>query len=161
MIDRRAPRALALALGLASAPAAASPAYSTLLAQRLGITTEPGCGVCHAADPSVDHVTLAPFGQALRTRGFTDSSNLVTAFDQMATEKIDSDGDQAIDTDELSWGGDPNSPNGLQGEPAPELRQGFCDIGPAPGAATPAGMATAVALGLAVLARRRSKKNAR
>jgi hypothetical protein len=149
----------ALGLALASAPrlAAASPAYSTQLAQRVGVQTEPGCGVCHASDPAVDPVTLAPFGQALRARGFADSSTLIAAFDQMATEKVDSDGDKAIDTDEIGWGGDPNSHDGVKGDPVPEVEQGFCGVSRAPGAA-PAGAAVATALALAALAGRRQKR---
>ncbi len=155
----KAARALAFfGLGLVAAPgfASASPAYSTALAARVGASTEPACGVCHAAAPDVDPLTMAPFGQALRDRGFTDASNLVAAFDQMAAERVDSDGDKAIDTDELGWGGDPNGYDGVSGDPAPELRQGFCGLGPAPGA-TPAGasLAAACALALAALATRR------
>ncbi|HEU4408861.1 MAG TPA: MYXO-CTERM sorting domain-containing protein [Polyangiaceae bacterium] len=149
-----------LALGLAAAPrpSAASPAYSTLLAQRVGAATEPACGVCHGADPAVDPLTMTPFGQALRDRGFTDSSNLVAAFDQMAAEKVDSDGDKALDTDELGWGGDPNGYDGVRGEPTPEVRQGFCGVGPGPGARAPAGVALAALFGLAAIGRRRPKK---
>ena len=79
----------------------------------------------------------------------------------MAAEEVDSDGDKAIDTDELGWGGDPNGYDGVRGDPVPEVRQGFCGVGPAPGAAQPAGATVAAALGLAAIARGRQKKGSR
>lgn len=149
----------ALAWGLVAAPglASASPAYSTALAQRAGAPAEPACGVCHAVAPDLDPAAMAPFGQALRDRGFNDGSNLVAAFDQMALEKVDSDGDKSLDTDELGWGGDPNGYEGVRGDPAPEIKQGFCGVARALGApgAPPAAL---VALALAGLRRRRARR---
>ena len=142
--------ALGLTLGLALAGAArsasASESFPPLIAMHAGFATPPPCGVCHAAAPNVDPVTMTPFGQALRQRGFTDITNLAIAFDLMAAQRVDSDGDKAIDTDELSWGGDPNGYDGPKGEPAPEVQQGFCGVGPAPGATSVAGAAWALGL---------------
>jgi hypothetical protein len=154
----RAFSGLALVVGLASiaSPAGAVPAYSVALGQRAQAAVEPPCGVCHAAAPDVDPLTMTPFAQGLRDRGFTDASNLIVAFDQMATEYVDSDGDKAIDTDEIGWGGDPNGYDGPIGEPAPEIEQGFCGVSRAPGAA-PAGAALACALALAAMAGRRRR----
>jgi hypothetical protein len=155
--------ALAPALALAAAPglAAASPAYSTQLARRVGRTTEPPCGVCHAADPAADVAALTPFGQALRDRGFTDGTNLIAAFDRLASERVDSDGDRSTDADELGWGGDPNGYDGVRGDPAPEVEPGFCGVGPAPGAPSSGARLLAAALAAAAAFRRQSRRAAK
>jgi hypothetical protein len=157
---RRARSTFGLLLALAglAGPARASEGYSAQLAARLGIVNPPACGVCHAVAPDADPVAMTPFGQALRARGFTDASNLDAAFDRLAADRVDSDGDKASDADELGWGGDPNGFDGLRGEPAPEVRQGFCGVGAAPGNAARGrgGWALGPAALAFALARRRS-----
>lgn len=65
------------------------------------------CTMCHQGQPMVGTVTT-PFGAAMRQRGLRpgDEGSLKTAF--MAMSGVDSDGDGALDVDELKTGDNPN-----------------------------------------------------
>ncbi len=66
-----------------------------------------GCTMCHQGQPMVGTVTT-PFGAAMLERGLRpgDEDSLKTAF--MAMSGVDSDGDGALDVDELKTGDNPN-----------------------------------------------------
>jgi Bacterial TSP3 repeat len=135
--------------------AVAKEAYPGDIARHLGAQSKPPCGLCHEYGKTGTGATVVtPFGWAIRARGFTDASSLTAALDRVATDKVDSDGDGAFDTEEIIAGTDPNSPASTPGHPGatgdPQL--GCAVAGDARGAWT---SLAAILLALGFGARRR------
>ncbi len=103
---------VALLAGLLVSNAAhATPGVPDAIQQYLGTPGPPPCSICH-----VDGVTQAgtvntPFGIAMRQRGLVpyDVNSLHAALDQMAADRVDSNGNGVTDIDELKAGKDPNA----------------------------------------------------
>jgi hypothetical protein len=114
--SRRSAVALVVGLGLIgfsfarASHADAREEFPGEIASHLGAPTNPPCGVCHEyGKQGIGATVVTPFGWALRARGLGDGSGLIQALDLEAADKVDSDGDGALDTDEIIAGSDPNS----------------------------------------------------
>lgn len=108
----------AIALGVAlatTAPraAAASPIFPGVVQSHLGLASAPDCTLCHAGAPGLGTATT-PFATSLRSRGASagNEAAMKMALDALAGERKDSDGDGALDIDELKAGEDPNGSGG-------------------------------------------------
>ncbi|HVZ71629.1 MAG TPA: thrombospondin type 3 repeat-containing protein [Polyangia bacterium] len=116
------------------------------IASHLGAPTAPPCGVCHEyGKQGIGATVVTPFGWALRARGLGDGDGLAQALDRLVTDKVDSDGDGSIDTDEIVAGSDPNSAASTPAHPGavsdPQL-----------GCAAAGGRSSSIALGAISLA---------
>lgn len=108
------------AIGIATAAwtgeARASTGYSDEVRRHLALSYAPKCSLCHegADGGTVD----TPFAKSMLARGMRGGGDLASvdaALDAMTKDKVDSDGDGAIDVDELAYGGDPNVADKTQG----------------------------------------------
>ena len=80
------------------------------IAQHLGASAAPPCGVCHEYGKTGGDTLVTPFAWAMRARGMTGGGGSLTdALDRMRTDAVDSDGDGVTDINELIVGTDPNS----------------------------------------------------
>jgi hypothetical protein len=98
-----------VSLALFAGPARAKDEFPGELARHLGAKTNPPCGLCHEYGKTGGATLVTPFAWAMRARGMTDGSSLIGALDRLAADKVDSDGDGALDVDEIIAGTDPNS----------------------------------------------------
>ncbi len=140
--------ALLVTFGVTHA-AFASPAYPEQLKAELGLSAVPPCSLCHTptSNGGIGAVTT-PFGKSIVARGLrgapasdldagespTDAGapdpSLVAALAKMRSDGVDSDGDGAEDLDELAWGADPNTYDGLKSNPTQSVAYG-CSLSPA------------------------------
>jgi len=117
-------RSLALAFGaglglLFAAPAAASPAFPSVLQEEYDMPCAPSCTLCHATDPGQAGNFVKPFAimAVVPASGgglAGDESKLKTALAAIQTNQTDTDGDGASDYTELSEGNDPNVPGDVR-----------------------------------------------
>ena len=153
----------ALVLGVPMTARASSP-YPEELRAALGLSYTPSCTLCHGAGSGGNGgLVNTPFGKSLVARGLlgatsaeldagftpdggTPDPTLASALAKMQVDQVDSDGDGALDLDELTWGGDPNTYDGLKSNPIPSVNYG-CAVSH-PGSAN--GLSSAV-LGIAFL----------
>ncbi|MEQ1506545.1 MAG: hypothetical protein ABMB14_30230 [Myxococcota bacterium] len=129
----------------------ASPGYPAELETVAGMPCAPQCTVCHTTNGGGSGTVTAAFGTAMVARGLDGGSQndlVVTALDAMTTDAVDSDGDGTIDVDELAVGDDPNG--GAPYCDAAAVQYGCLSHAPAP-----LGAGVGLAVGLAVLRRRR------
>lgn len=120
-------RGLRVALGaallfstLSSRRAAASATFPGTIQAQLGLTSPPGCTLCHRSDLGGAGTVISPFGRTMVNHFGLTGSNIDALKGALAgsdAEHLDSDGDGAPDIEELRAGSDPNV--GLSGEPAP------------------------------------------
>ncbi len=90
-------------------PAAASPSYGYFLIQYYQFS--PGCGGCHTNPAGGAGTVKQPFGLTMMSLGLTGTNDLELLVDTLnALGDSDSDGDGAIDAEEVLHGGDPNDP---------------------------------------------------
>jgi hypothetical protein len=134
--------------------ALASPAYPDQLQAELRLSYVPKCSLCHSVSSSGESGPVStPFGKSMVARGLlaaqasgtdagaapsdagTSEVSLVAALAKMRTDGVDSDGDGAEDLDELTWGSDPNTYDGLKSNPTEAVNYG-CAFSPAARAAT-------------------------
>lgn len=133
-----------------------SDGYPAEIQRHLSLSYAPKCELCHAgADGGVVSTPFAASMKARGMRGGGDLAALDAALDAMAKDRVDSDGDGAIDVDELAYGGDPNVATHAEGS------------GPSPGYGCAAGggepafaIAVAVAVAIAVVGRGRARGRA-
>ena len=127
--------ACSLAVALFSGEASASEGYPAALREDLALGYAPACTLCHAgADDAGMPAADTPFARSMMARGLLggdDLASLASALSAMRRDDTDSDGDGATDLDELSWGGDPNTPDLPAGtsEESAEPRYG-CAVSP-------------------------------
>jgi MYXO-CTERM domain-containing protein len=100
----------ALAAATLAGPALGSEPFPAAIQAHLGLSTAPGCALCHQAESAPVGAADKPFSASAEARGLVagDVASLEKALDQMRADGVDSDGDGAEDLDELWWGGDPN-----------------------------------------------------
>lgn len=114
------------------------------IAQHLGASTLPACGICHQDGKTGKDTLVTPFAWTMRARGLSGSNTLIPALDRVAADGVDSDGDGASDVAEIVAGTDPNSAASTPADPGlvgdPKLG---CTVG---GGAVQRGDAGAVAL---------------
>jgi hypothetical protein len=94
--------------------ALASPGYADALKQDLTLSYTPTCSLCHSESDASMPPSDTPFGRSMVAHGLLgddDLASLTQAIAAMRKDDTDSDGDGATDLDELSWGGDPNTPD--------------------------------------------------
>ncbi|HVJ94264.1 MAG TPA: thrombospondin type 3 repeat-containing protein [Labilithrix sp.] len=110
---RLLPFAIVLGVSTLALPARATPTFPDVIEEKLGLTTQLRCSLCHAGTPSRGTVST-PFGRAMRSRGMEayDENSVRVAIDALTAEKKDSDGDGVSDVDELKEGTDPNATAG-------------------------------------------------
>jgi hypothetical protein len=149
----------ALAVFVASvSDARASEEYPAAMKAELDLPSTPSCDLCHAEAKMPVGAADQPFAVALVKRGLLgkgDVKSLAPALDK--DKGVDSDGDGAEDLDELSWGGNPNVSDAIEGKPTPEITYG-CGGGPSSHGTASLG-AFAMVAGLAFSKRRRSRAN--
>ena len=94
---------------LTAGAARATPTFPRTVARHLGSEATPTCATCHDG-PTRKGTVTTPVGAALRARGLVahDETSLVKALDTSRADKQDSDGDGAIDVEELRTGASPN-----------------------------------------------------
>ena len=138
------PALTALVIGVPMTARASNP-YPEELRATLGLSYTPSCTLCHSAGlgGNVGPVNT-PFGKSMVARGLlgatsaeldagfspdggTPDPTLVSALAKMQVDQVDSDGDGALDLDELTWGGDPNTYDGLKSNPNQALNYG-CSV---------------------------------
>lgn len=142
---------LAMLLLLAP-PAHATPGFPAAIQRALGPAQAPPCALCHAGGATGRGTVTTPVGQALRARGLQagDESSLAAALAALERDRVDSDGDGALDVDELRAGADPNRAADL-----PAVEYGCALSGPGAGGALPLLL---LALALVLVQRRRTTR---
>ena len=128
---------------LTTSAARSSPSFPATLVSTLGLRAVPRCTLCHgsagvdaptAGDAFVgdsgDVEALTPFARSLTARGLRprDDASLRIALEAMQRDRVDTDGDGALDLDELWWGGDPSTPDVPQGSTIPAPSYGCLAI---------------------------------
>jgi hypothetical protein len=95
--------------------ASATPGFPGVIATRYNTSESQPCSLCHNGPTARGTVTTA-FGTAMRERGLVagDSASLEAALTKMETDKVDSDRDGVIDTEQLKAGKNPN-PGAVEG----------------------------------------------
>jgi hypothetical protein len=98
-----------IALGPCKA-AWASPTFPAELENKLGLSGQPKCTICHATDQGGIGTAVKPFGVSMRELGTVrgNPASLLHAIDAAEAQKLDSDSDGVPDIDELRAGTDPN-----------------------------------------------------
>lgn len=154
---RRAACALATAACLTGATARASSGYPGAVREGLALSHAPACSLCHSATADADGGIAAadrPFALSMKARGLVggdDLGSVARALVAIERERVDSDGDGAIDTDELAWGGDPNAADLPAAAPSDRIDPSYgCAAAPLRGKA--GGRAAVPALTLSLLA---------
>jgi len=100
---------LLLALGWSSSAHAKSE-FPSQIQTDLALSYQVACSVCHAKGNTGASTAITPMALSLRARGLSgDRQSLVTAFDRLKSDGVDSDGDGVTDDAELKVGTDPNS----------------------------------------------------
>jgi hypothetical protein len=118
-----------VAVVMGTASASASTEYPPEMQRHMALDQVPRCALCHAGAADAGDVdggaVDTPFARSMITRGLrggADLGSLDTALDALKKDRVDSDGDGAIDVDEIAYGGDPNVANlpegGAQSSPA-------------------------------------------
>lgn len=102
---------------LLSLPALASSSYPAAIQTKYSLAAPPAqsCALCHTNGITGAGTVNTLIGTALRARGLTGGDNaaaLTAAFDQLATDAVDSDGDGTTDVAELMAGRNPNVADG-------------------------------------------------
>jgi len=120
---------------LTAASAHATPTFPRALARHLGAEQTVPCATCHEG-PTRKGTVTTPVGAALRARGLVahDEASLVKALDTARADQQDSDGDGALDVDELRAGTSPNVAEAGAGQAAGADGTG-CHMGASLGAA--------------------------
>jgi len=101
-----------------TASALASVVYPAEVADKAGMSCTPSCTICHETNGGGSGTVVHEFGMAMMDRGLTGGSaidRLDTAFDQLAADGVDSDGDGVADTEELAAGDNPNDATSICG----------------------------------------------
>ncbi len=94
---------------LAPAVADASPSYGYFLIQYYQF--RPGCTGCHTSATGGEGTVMQPFGLTMVSLGLTGGEDVQLLVDTLnALGQADSDGDGAIDAEEIMGQGDPNDP---------------------------------------------------
>jgi hypothetical protein len=160
--------ALALTV-LAPSSAQAAPEFPKYIKDHLALDYEPPCELCHWEGNAGIGTIRTPFGLSVRSYGPgpDGSQEILAAIDQMATAKIDSDGDGTDDVTELKSHRDPNvAAPGDTPYPNPNIVNAGCSVGGADHSDRTRDLAAPLA-GLVVAgvviagARRRAKKGTR
>jgi len=88
---------------LAPRLALATPDFPAAMASDLGVTCVPACTVCHTTINGGAGTVTQPFGRQMQVYGLVkyDQASLANALNQMTTNKIDSNCNGMMDTDEL------------------------------------------------------------
>lgn len=99
-------------IALASRTASAQPSFPGDVQSHLALTYTPGCALCHVGAQS-SGTAISPFAVSAKARGLVvgNDNSVAAALDKLASDKVDSDGDGTIDTDELKDCRDPNTPD--------------------------------------------------
>ncbi|MBI5535203.1 MAG: hypothetical protein HY898_20925 [Deltaproteobacteria bacterium] len=134
--------------------ALASPIFPGGINAHLQLSYTPKCGICHAGGMTGYGTVKMPFGIAMRERGLVPENlaSLDTALDRMAADKVDSNDNGLPDVEELKMNEDPNA--GAAGVVDPP--QYGCKVASTRGGQG-VGRGMWLAVGLALLARRRSR----
>jgi hypothetical protein len=100
---------------LCTTSASATPGFPGAIATRYNASESQPCSLCHNGPTARGTVTTA-FGSAMRERGLlaNDTASLESALTKMEVDKVDSDGDGVIDTEQLRAGRNPN-PGAVEG----------------------------------------------
>jgi uncharacterized protein (TIGR03382 family) len=123
----------ALLFALLAAPAWATSTFPTTIQSHLKLSASPpqSCGLCHKNNQIGTGTVTTPIGASLRARGLVlnDEASLTAALDQLAADKVDSDGDGVGDIDELKARTNPNvaesvADGGMGEEQVPPVRYG-------------------------------------
>lgn len=136
----------------------------------LDLSYVPACTLCHSSGGVGGNASTVdtPFGKSMVARGLRAAAvtsddggvaldagiidpSLQQALDAMRRDGVDSDGDGAEDLDELAWGTDPNTYDGLKPNGTPSVSYG-CQTSPRSRAA---GSGTIALLGLTLMLSRR------
>lgn len=84
--------------------------FPSRISRALSAAADPPCSLCHQYGKTGGDTLVTPFALAMRARGMAGGGGSVDeALMRMAADAVDSDGDGAIDVDELTAGSDPNS----------------------------------------------------
>lgn len=99
-----------LSIGFAARPARATDNFPNAIQRDLGLSYSPPCSVCHVGGVTQQGTVNTPFGKAMRAQGLVayDENRLASTLATMQSSRVDSDGDGALDVDELKAGTDPN-----------------------------------------------------
>jgi uncharacterized protein (TIGR03382 family) len=99
---------------LGAATARASSTYPSLVQSDVGMSSTPGCDLCHFNGQTGMGTVTTPVGKSLKARGCMAGSptSLSNALAKLTTDKTDSDGDGMSDIDELKAGRNPNVVDG-------------------------------------------------
>jgi hypothetical protein len=146
---------------LGAASARASSNFPAVVKSDLGLTSTPGCDLCHFNGQTGMGTATTPVGKTLKSLGVSagSASSLSAALTKMTTNKTDSDGDGVSDVDELKAGTNPNVANGAaDGGTAPPVNN--LPV-PTYGCAAVPGVMPLVGLALLALAGRRGLRRER
>lgn len=138
----------ALALCLHAARAHAIEEFPRDIKNKLRLSYEPGCNLCHAKANTGVGTATTPFALSMRAAGLDaeDWASLGEALTSLEDDGVDSDGDGVIDVDELRQDTSPNSPATTSFSKTGDPRWG-CSVGAAAHTAAPASPHGALALG--------------
>jgi MYXO-CTERM domain-containing protein len=142
---------LAALLLLRAPDAYASVSYPAALDEKLALSAEPPCTLCHESATGGMGTATTPFARSLRElglRGRGDESSLYDALDASVAAGLDSDEDGLEDVEELMSGSSPN----LAGEEPSNPPAAGCTVAPPDANSTPWGW---IAAALAAVMRRR------
>jgi hypothetical protein len=97
-----------LLAGMLPGTALAMPSFPGEIQQHLGLSSAPGCIICHGSDAGGGPVSQ-PFGQAMLAAGLTSAggNSLTTALDKLEADGTDSNGDGTPDIAGLRQGAMP------------------------------------------------------
>ncbi len=154
---------IAAALLLTPAVARATPDFPAAIASDLGVSCVPQCNVCHTNNAGGAGTITKPFGRQMQIYGLVkyDQASLQAALTQMTSNKIDTNCDGLIDTDELKACNDPNANVQCDGGTAGGGNTGDVVIygcGASPGGTGPMVPAIAALLVGGVILRRRRRR---
>jgi hypothetical protein len=136
-------------MALSARVAVATPNFPNAIQRDLSLSYSPQCSLCHVGGNTSASAVQTPFAKSMKARGLVayNETKLQAALDQMALDRVDSNGNGVSDIDELRAGTDPNLGSGQE-----PVTYG-CAVSGARG--TPAGFRNAsVLIGLAFAAHR-------